>query len=203
MTAAAAARRKGGKIVGYKRVSSMDQNEARQLDGLELDKEFTDKASGQSRNSRPQLEAALDYLREGDVLKVHSMDRLARNMSDLQALVKQLTDKGVMVEFVKENLTFTGDDSPMNNLLLGILGSIAQFERALIKERQREGIALAKKAGVYKGRKRSLTSEQLQQLRSQVAAGLTSKSELARQFGISRKTLYQYLTPTTSKTEAN
>jgi DNA invertase Pin-like site-specific DNA recombinase len=199
----AAARRKGGKVVGYRRVSSVDQNESRQLDGIELDKEFTDKASGQSQNGRPQLQAALEYLREGDVLKVHSMDRLARNMSDLQALVKQLTDKGVMVEFVKENLTFTGDDSPMNNLLLGILGSIAQFERALIKERQREGIALAKKAGVYKGRKRSLTSEQSQQLRSQVAAGLTSKSELARQFGISRETLYQYLTPTTSKTEAN
>ena len=189
-----AARRKGGKVVGYKRVSSVDQNEARQLDGIELDKEFTDKASGKDTN-RPQLEAALDYLRDGDVLKVHSMDRLARNMSDLQGLVKQLTDKGVMVEFVKENLTFTGDDSPMNNLLLGILGSIAQFERSLIKERQREGIALAKKAGLYKGRKPSLTSEQAQQLREQVSAG-RNKAELARQHGISRQTLYSYLSAT-------
>jgi DNA invertase Pin-like site-specific DNA recombinase len=188
-----AARLKGGKIVGYKRVSSVDQNESRQLDGIELDKEFTDKASGQSQSGRPQLQAALDYLREGDVLKVHSMDRLARNMVDLLSLVKQLTDKGVTVEFIKENLTFTGDDSPMNTLLLGILGSIAQFERSLIKERQREGIAIAKKAGVYKGRKRSLSPDQVDELRAAVKAGLSSKAELAKQFKISRETLYQYL----------
>ena len=190
---AAAARRKGGKVVGYRRVSSVDQNESRQLDGIDLDKEFTDKASGQSQNGRPQLQAALDYVREGDVLKVHSMDRLARNMVDLLSLVKQLTDKGVTVEFIKENLTFTGDDSPMNTLLLGILGSIAQFERSLIKERQREGIAIAKKAGVYKGRRRSLTTEQADELRAAVRAGQTNKAALARQFGISRETLYQYL----------
>jgi DNA invertase Pin-like site-specific DNA recombinase len=188
----AAARRKGGKVVGYRRVSSVDQNESRQLDGIELDKEFTDKASGQSQNGRPQLQAALDYLREGDVLKVHSMDRLARNMVDLLSLVKQLTDKGVTVEFIKENLTFTGDDSPMNTLLLGILGSIAQFERSLIRERQREGIAMAKKAGVYKGRKPSLTSQQADELRRRAAQGET-KAALARQFGISRETLYQYI----------
>jgi DNA invertase Pin-like site-specific DNA recombinase len=188
----AAARRKGGKVVGYRRVSSVDQNEARQLDGIELDKEFTDKASGQSQIGRPQLQAALDYLREGDVLKVHSMDRLARNMVDLLSLVKQLTDKGVTIEFVKENLTFTGDDSPMNTLLLGILGSIAQFERSLIRERQREGIAMAKKAGVYKGRKRSLSADQAEELRRRAAQGET-KAALARQFGISRETLYQYL----------
>ena len=190
---AAAARRKGGKVVGYRRVSSVDQNESRQLDGIDLDKEFTDKASGQSQNGRPQLQAALDYVREGDVLKVHSMDRLARNMVDLLSLVKQLTDKGVTVEFIKENLTFTGDDSPMNTLLLGILGSIAQFERSLIKERQREGIAIAKKAGVYKGRRRSLTTEQADELRRQAQSGQTNKAALARQFGISRETLYQYL----------
>jgi DNA invertase Pin-like site-specific DNA recombinase len=190
----AAARRKGGKVVGYRRVSSTDQNESRQLDGIELDKEFTDKASGQSQSGRPQLQAALDYLREGDVLKVHSMDRLARNMVDLLSLVKQLTDKGVTVEFIKENLTFTGDDSPMNTLLLGILGSIAQFERSLIRERQREGIALAKKAGVYKGRRPSLTSEQADDLRGRAARGET-KAALAREFGISRETLYQYISP--------
>src|SRR5580658_4796172 len=102
MTAA----KRGGKRVGYIRVSSVDQNTDRQLEGVELDKRFTDKASGKD-TKRPQLQAALDYLREGDVLVVHSMDRLARNLDDLRKVVLGLTNKGVLVEFVKEHLTFT------------------------------------------------------------------------------------------------
>jgi DNA invertase Pin-like site-specific DNA recombinase len=188
MVAAAARRRE--KVVGYRRVSSVDQNEARQLDGIELDKEFTDKASGKDTN-RPQLQAALDYLREGDVLKVHSMDRLARDMRDLQGLVKQLTDKGVTVEFVKEHLTFTGDDSPMSKLLMSILGGVAEFERAIIRERQREGIALAKKAGVYKGRKPTMTPDKVTVIRKRVKAG-EKIAALAREFGVSRETLYAH-----------
>jgi DNA invertase Pin-like site-specific DNA recombinase len=185
-----AARSKGQRI-GYKRVSSVDQNADRQLDGIDVDKTFTDKASGKDVN-RPQLKRAKEYLREGDTLVVHSMDRLSRNLHDLGSLVKELTDQGITVEFVKESLRFTGDDDKMAQLMLGILGSVAQFERALIRERQVEGIALAKKKGVYKGRKPSLTPEQASQVRRRAADG-ENKSELAREFGISRAALYVYL----------
>ena len=122
-----------------------------------------DKAGGKD-TKRPQLQAALDYIREGDELVVHSMDRLARNLDDLRRMVLDLTKKAVHVRFVKENLTFTGEDSPMSNLLLSLLGAVAEFERSMIRERQREGIALAKKAGVYKGRKPSLTKEQVKEI---------------------------------------
>ena len=119
-------------------MSAVDQNELRQLDGLELDKTFTDKASGKDV-SRPQLELLLSFIRDGDTLVCHSMDRLARNLDDLRKLVLDLTGKGVHVQFVKENLVFTGEDSPMANLLLSVMGAFAQFERELIRERQREG----------------------------------------------------------------
>ncbi|HTB98129.1 MAG TPA: recombinase family protein [Terracidiphilus sp.] len=186
MTAA----RRGGKLIGYVRVSTLDQNESRQLEGVQLDKRFVDKASGKD-TKRPQLQAALDYLRDGDVLVVHSMDRLARNLDDLRRIVMELTGKGVVVEFVKEHLTFTSEDNAMSKLLLSVMGAFAEFERSLIRERQREGIALAKKAGVYRGRKPSLTPERVKELRARVAAG-EKKAALARQFGISRETLYHY-----------
>lgn len=186
MTAA----RRGGKRIGYVRVSTLDQNESRQLEGVQLDKRFVDKASGKD-TKRPQLQAALDYVRNGDVLVVHSMDRLARNLDDLRRIVMELTGRGVVVEFVKEHLTFTSEDSAMSKLLLSVMGAFAEFERSLIRERQREGIALAKKAGVYKGRKPSLTPERIAQLRARVAAG-EKKAALAREFGISRETLYSY-----------
>ena len=177
--------------VGYVRVSSVGQNDARQLDGITLDKVFTDKASGKD-TARPQLQAALDYLREGDLLLVHSMDRLARSVDDLRRIVLDLTKKGVHVQFIKESLTFTGEDSPMSNLLLSLLGAVAEFERSMIRERQREGIALAKKAGVYKGRKPSLTPIQVTEIRKRVAAG-EKKAGLAAEFRISRQTLYTAL----------
>ena len=183
--------RRGGKRIGYVRVSTLDQNVERQLEGVELDKRFTDKASGKDTN-RPQLQAALDYLRDGDVLVVHSMDRLARNLDDLRRIVLGLTERGVIVEFVKEHLTFTGEDNALSKLLLSVMGAFAEFERSLIRERQREGIALAKKAGVYKGRKPSLTPQKATELRSRAAAG-EKKAALAREFGISRETLYTYL----------
>jgi DNA invertase Pin-like site-specific DNA recombinase len=157
---------------------------------VELDKAFTDKASGKD-TKRPQLQAAREYLREGDVLVVHSMDRLARSLPDLRSIVSELTGRGVVVEFVKEQLTFTGADNAMATLLLNVMGAFAEFERALLLERQREGIAIAKKAGVYKGRKPSLTPERVQELRKRVAAG-QQRTALAREFGISRETLYSY-----------
>jgi DNA invertase Pin-like site-specific DNA recombinase len=187
MTAA----RRGGKRVGYIRVSTLDQNTERQLEGIPLDKRFTDKASGKDTD-RPQLHAALDYLREGDVLVVHSMDRLARNLDDLRKIVIGLTERGVLVEFVKESLTFTGEDSAISKLLLSVMGAFAEFERSLLKERQREGIAIAKTKGVYKGRKPSLTPDRIAELRSRIDAG-EKKAALARHFSISRETLYQYL----------
>ena len=145
-----------GKRIGYIRVSSLDQNHERQLEGIKLDKCFTDKASGKDVN-RPELEAMLNYVRDGDIIIVHSMDRLARNLDDLRKLVQQLTSQKIKIEFLKENLTFTGEDAPMSKLLLSVMGAFAEFERSLIRERQREGIALAKKKGLYKGRKPSLS----------------------------------------------
>ena len=132
-----------GQRIGYVRVSTMDQNELRQLEGQVLDRAFTDKASGRD-TARPQLTELLRFVRDGDTVVVHSMDRLARNLDDLRALVQGLTRRGVRVEFLKEQLVFTGEDSPMANLMLSVMGAFAEFERSLIKERQREGIALAK-----------------------------------------------------------
>ena len=183
--------RRGGKRVGYIRVSTLEQNVHRQLDGIELDKTFTDKASGKDVE-RPQLKAALDYLRDGDVFIVHSMDRLARNLDDLRRIVASLTDRGVQVQFVKESLAFTGEDSAMSKLLLSVMGAFAEFERSLLKERQREGIEIAKRNGLYKGRKRSLTAESVGILKTRVLAG-EKKAVLAKEYGISRETLYTYL----------
>ena len=183
-----------GQCVGYVRVSTVDQNTARQiqqLQGLNLDRVFTDIASGKDAN-RPQLTAALMHLREHDVLYVHSMDRLARNLEDLRKIVTGLTDRGVTVKFIKEGLEFDRTANSVSKLLLSIMGAFAEFERNLIRERQREGIAIAKSKGAYKGRKPSLTSEQQSELIEAVRAG-AKKSDLMRQFGVSRQTLYNYL----------
>jgi DNA invertase Pin-like site-specific DNA recombinase len=180
-----------GQRVGYLRVSALDQNLARQLDGVAVDRTFVDKASGKDAD-RPELIELMKYVRDGDTVVVHSMDRLARNLDDLRRIVRELAGRGVGVEFVKEQLTFTGDDSPMATLLLSVMGAFAEFERALIRERQREGIAQAKTRGVYKGRKKSLTAAQLDVVTDRVARG-DAKAAIARDFGISRETLYQYL----------
>ena len=142
-----------GQKIGYVRVSSVDQNDARQLDGLVLDKIFTDKASGKDVH-RPQLQALLSHVREGDHVYVHSMDRLSRSLKDLQEVVELLTARGVAVEFCKENLKFErpgnnsgGHTAAYSKLLLQMLGAVGEFERALIRERQREGIAIAKTKG--------------------------------------------------------
>jgi DNA invertase Pin-like site-specific DNA recombinase len=180
-----------GQRIGYVRVSTFDQNPERQLEGIQVDRTFTDKASGKDVH-REQLEALMDFARSGDTVIVHSMDRLARNLDDLRRIVQTLTEKDVRIDFVKENLSFTGEDSPMANLMLSVMGAFAEFERALLKERQREGIALAKQRGIYRGRKRSLTDADITVLKSRVAAG-EKKAHIARDLGISRETLYQYL----------
>ena len=192
-----------GKHIGYIRVStieqnlerqlegSIEQNLERQLEGIKLDRSFVDKVSGKSVD-RAALQEMLAYVRDGDTIIVHSMDRLARNVDDLRQIVNGLTAKQVKVKFIKEALEFTGEDSPISNLLLSVMGAFAEFERTLIKERQMEGIELAKKRGTYKGRKASLSGDQIVQLKEQVVLG-NNKSELAKEFGISRETLYKYL----------
>ncbi len=181
-----------GQLVGYVRVSSVDQNTDRQLDGVELDERFEDKASGKD-TSRPQLQAALKYVRKGDTLVVHSMDRLARSLRDLLAIVDELTGRGVAVRFVKEGLTFTADSAdPCAVLMLQVMGAVAQFERSMIGERQREGIAKARERGVYKGRRESLTDEQKASVRTRRAAG-EHPVDLAKAFGVSRAKIYNVL----------
>lgn len=173
------------------RVSTLDQSTARQLDGIDVDKVFEDKASGKDAN-RPELERMIDFARDGDTVLIHSMDRLARNLEGLRAIVRRLTAKKVRVEFVKEQLTFTGDDNAMATLLLNVMDAFAEFERSLIRERQREGISLAKQRGAYRGRAPSLDAKSATELRAKAAAGVP-KAALARQYGISRETVYAYL----------
>ena len=187
------------KKIGYVRVSSVDQNPERQLEGMDLDKKFTDKASGKNTN-RPQLEAMIDYARDGDVVFVHSMDRLARNLDDLRRVVFKLTDKHVKIQFVKENISFTGEDSAMSKLLLSMMGAFAEFERSIIRERQLEGIAIAKKKGVYTGRKPCLSEDKIEEL-NRLIEDREKKSEIARKLKISRETLYRYLRSRDSKND--
>ena len=122
-----------GQRVGYIRVSSFDQNPQRQLDGLVVDRVFTDKASGKDVR-RPELENLLGFVREGDTVVVHSMDRLARNLDDLRRLVQQVTGRGVRIEFIKEGLTFTGEDSPMANLMLSVMGAFSDYAERVIMQ---------------------------------------------------------------------
>jgi len=183
--------KQNGQQVGYVRVSSEDQNTARQLEGVDLAKTFIDKASGKDTN-RPALKECLAYLREGDTLHVHSLDRLGRNLDDLRQIIRGLTARGVGVRTHKEGLLFTGDDSPMATLLLSMLGAVAEFERSLIRERQLEGIAIAKQNGVYKGRKASLSEWQITELKELAKVG-EKKATLAKRFNISRASVYNYL----------
>lgn len=185
-----------GKRIGYIRVSSSDQNIDRQLVGLELDRIFTDRASGKNTD-RPQLEAMLTYVRDGDQVFVHSLDRLARNLVDLRRIVSDLVARDIAIQFTTENLIFSSDKtSPMSDLLLSLLGAVAEFERALIRERQREGIAAARVRGVYRGRRPSLTPDQIAEIKQLIISGIP-KAELARRYGVSRETIYQALRSST------
>lgn len=180
-----------GRKVGYVRVSTLDQLAGRQLQGIKLDQTFLDKASCKSMK-RPQLDAMLAFVRQGDSVICHSMDRLGRNIADLRRIVLGLIERGIQVQFVKENLIFTCEESPMATLLLSVISAFAHFERELIRERQKEGIELAKRAGAYKGRKRLLSPERVAELTRRLAAG-EEKVALAREFGVDRTTVYRYL----------
>jgi DNA invertase Pin-like site-specific DNA recombinase len=182
-----------GQRVGYIRTSTTDQNAARQLDGEALDKVFTEQLSGKDRN-RPQLQACLEFLREGDTLVCHSLDRLGRNVRDLLDIVGELTAKGVTVSFLHPALSFSGSDSPINKLLFLLLAGFAEMERALIRERQLEGIAIAKKEKKYLGRSPAIRAGngKLAELQNLIA-NRTPVAEMARQLGVSRQTIYSAL----------
>ncbi len=180
-----------GQVIGYVRVSSTDQNPDRQLEGMEFDRKFIDKFTGKILD-RPSLNEMMQYVREGDHVYVHSMDRLARNLLDLRKVVSQLTTKKVKIQFIKENLIFTGDDSPMSMLLLSMMGAFAEFELSLNKERQREGIRLARERGIYVGRKKMLSKDQIRELYKMADDG-HKKTDIAKKFKMSREAVYKYL----------
>lgn len=188
--------------IGYVRVSSADQNTDRQLDGEQLTVTFTDKASGKNAD-RPQLNAMLaGNWPEGSTVVVHSMDRLARSLADLLKIVEQLTNRGISVQFVKEGKTFKGSETadPMDKLMLSMLGAFAEYERTLIRERQREGIAKAKERGVYRGRQRKISdAEQVAIMVAEAQAAGANKTKVAARYGISRETLYKYMQATADK----
>lgn len=180
-----------GQHVGYIRVSTTIQSTERQLDGVHLDQTFTDKLSGKD-TKRPQLDACMKHLRKGDTLHVHSIDRLARNLMDLQSMVEELTAKGVTISFHKEALTFTGEENAMSKLMLQLIGAVAEFERSLINERRKEGVAIAQRKGVKFGRPSKLSDDQTRVMLAKLDAGQDKKS-LAAEFGISRPALYDIL----------
>lgn len=181
--------------IGYIRVSSATQNTDRQLDGEQLTVTFIDKASGKDTN-RTQLQALLSgNWPKGSVVVVHSMDRLARSLSDLLNIVEQLTQRGIAVQFIKEGKIFKGDSTDaIDKLMLSMLGGFAEYERTLIRERQREGIAKAKQRGVYKGRCKKIKDTGLiAQIVSEARALGANKTRIAAAYGISRETLYNYM----------
>ena len=180
-----------GERIGYKRVSSVGQNLDRQLEGYDLDKVFEEKLSGKD-TKRPKLNEMIEYVREGDTIYIHSLDRLGRNLLDLQQLIDNITNKGVSIHFVKENLTFGLSQSSMDKLLFNIMGSFAEFERSIIKERQLEGIEKAKKQGKHLGRSKKLDTNTIKEIQDKYKQGIKS-SILMKEYNISKQTLYNYL----------
>ena len=178
--------------VGYVRVSSDDQNLARQLEAIgEVDRIFADKVSGGSRDSRTALDECIKYIRDGDTVRVASMDRLARSLRDMRDIVDEVIAKGAAVHFVKEGQTYSSDtNDALSQLMLHMLAAFAEFERALIRERQAEGIRIAKAEGRYRGRVRKLTPAQLDEARQLVSTGVP-KAEVARRYGVDRSTLHR------------
>lgn len=173
--------------IGYRRVSSEGQNLDRQ--DFVCDKMFEEKVSGAKRN-REALAQMIEFARDGDEVIVWSIDRLARDLRDLQDIIQRLNDKGVSVSFLKEKLTFSGDaDDAFARLQLQMMGAFAEFERSIIRQRQAEGIARAKARGVYKGRKKTIDVNRIMKMK----ADGHSVTEIAELVGVSRMTVYRSL----------
>ena len=175
--------------VGYMRVSSIDQCLDRQLDGVKLDRVYEEKVSGKDRE-RPQLKECISFLRQGDTLHIHSMDRLSRNLKDLLNIVSELVDKNVAVTFKTENLTFAGKDNPMGYLMLSVFGAVNQFEIANLKIRQKEGIAKAKARGQQFGRE-PLSKKKIKEINNRLDAK-QKVSEISVAMNIGTSTIYKY-----------
>ena len=170
--------------IGYQRVSTADQKTDRQE--LDVDRLFEDKASGKDAD-RPALKEMLAYIRSGDEVVVFSIDRLARNLRDLEDIIKEINGKGANVNFLSEKLTFSGSEDAMSTLMLQMMGSFAQFERSMILKRQAEGIAIAKAKGVYKGRKASIDRDVVSNM---IKAG-SPLTAIAKSLSISRQSVYR------------
>ena len=175
-------------VVGYRRVSSFGQNLIRQ--DIDCDKLFEEQASGSSRD-RPALTAMIDYVRDGDLVRVHSIDRLARDLRDLQDIISTITAKGASITFLAESLTFSADhNDPFAKLQLQMMGAFAEFERSIIRKRQAEGIAKAKaKGGVYKGRKATIDVAAIKRLKDD-GLGATA---IAKKLNIARASVYRVM----------
>lgn len=188
--------------IGYVRVSTTEQNEERQLEGLrkyEIDKWFTEKVSGKDMN-RPELQAMLEFAREGDTVYVHDFSRLARSVSDLLTITDELQQKGITLVSNKESIDTS---TPTGKLMITMIAAINEFERTNLLERQREGIAIAKRNGKYTGRQKvSVPAELWQPLYSAYMKRDISKTMMAKKLGISRGTLYRLLSQQNEKTES-
>jgi len=183
-------------IFNYIRVSTIDQNTDRQLLNVACDRVYEEKISGKDMN-RPELQAMLSNIRVGDVVNVHEMSRLARNARDLLNLVETITSKGATIVFHKENLMFKGDEKqdPYQKMMMTVLAAVAELERSILLSRQKEGIAIAKSKGKYKGGKNKLSDEQVAELNNLHKQGLPI-AKIAKQFKITRPTVYAYLNRT-------
>jgi DNA invertase Pin-like site-specific DNA recombinase len=184
--------------IGYIRVSTREQSTGRQSDGMEslkLDKVFTEKVSGKSKD-RPELNACITYAREGDTVYIYSIDRLARSLGDLEAIINELVTKGVTVTFIKESQTYSRDNSnPFNKVLLQVLGAFAEFERNIMLERQAEGIAHAKLNGTKSGKpfgKQPLDMSRRQEAIEYSKQGMNI-TEIAKAMSLSRASIYKLL----------
>lgn len=175
--------------VAYVRVSSADQNEARQLEALEAsggyDKLFVEKISAKNRQ-RPELDAMISHVREGDVVRVKSIDRLARSTNDLLGIVQDLSDKGVSVEFL--DTPEMNVNSAQGKFMLTVMGAFAELERTTIKERQSEGIEIAKAEGRF-AKKKALSPQQIEEAAQKREDGV-GVADLAKELGVSKQTLY-------------
>lgn len=179
-------------ILGYIRTSTDHQNTDRQLDGVKVDEYFVDQISG-GTVQRPELQRMMDFSRKGDEVVCHQIDRMGRSLTDLMWIVETLVNKGVTVRFHKENLVFNGDKSdPISVLMLQLLGSVSQFEKSLINNRVREGVLRSKLLGKYKGRQRSVSQDTVYKILSLKDKGYR-KTDICRELGLSRTTVYRYL----------